>query len=284
MSYDVGKIVEVVQEPEAVFLDLELRNFSRSDGEPFQALVRWMPLYHGPGFGDWYLPDVGQDVLCLFPGVGPDGRQDDLDDGVAIGVVSSTSSPPVDGLQGPLSASRRVYKGKSGVAYDEHLQGDLDRRVEGAETTIQVGNVTRSHLADRTQDIQGNESLTVVGTRTEDTTGNVTRSAGADDTLTVQGDRFVHIFGNRDTQVDGNSTGTSTGTISHVFQALRQMLGSAEQHITATILRLGTTSAVNKLVDERFIALFNTHTHPGVGAPNQQAAVGTHTTTITRAD
>lgn len=55
-------------------------------------------------------------------------------------------------------------------------------------------------------------------------------------------------------------------------------------------LRLGsaTSGAVRKLIDERFVAVFNSHTHPhpvvaDTLAPNEQIAVDTHTTTKTRA-
>ena len=135
----VGEVIEVVQEPQAVFLNVALRDYSRRDGLPVEARARWCPQHHGAGFGTWFVPDVGTDVLCAFPGVGPDGRIEDLDEGFAFAFVSSTPEPPVDGLEGDLSATRAVVKGKLGVALDRHHQGALDVKVDGPESRETVG-------------------------------------------------------------------------------------------------------------------------------------------------
>lgn len=60
--------------------------------------------------------------------------------------------------------------------------------------------------------------------------------------------------------------------------------------INGADLRFGALAAAfRKLVDERFVALFNGHQHPDAqggltGPPTQQMIVGQHTTTTTRAE
>jgi hypothetical protein len=141
----VGQVVEVIQDAgdPAIFLLVELRHYSRRDGLPLVGRVRWCPAYHGAGFGEWWVPGEGLDVLCAFPGLAPDGRADDIDEGFAWCAVSTSQEPPVAGLQGALSATRRVSKGRSGEALDRHVQGALDVKVEGAETRETVGIFSR---------------------------------------------------------------------------------------------------------------------------------------------
>lgn len=62
-------------------------------------------------------------------------------------------------------------------------------------------------------------------------------------------------------------------------------------NLTGSAVNLGLLNAtMRKLVDERFVALFNAHTHGGVqtgggttGAPTTPMATGSHTTTTTKA-
>jgi hypothetical protein len=141
-----GEIVEVVQRDDrGVFLRVELRRYRNEDGTPLEALCRLVVDYHGAAHGNWHVPDVGLDVLCFFPGGGHHGLPGgDLDEGYVLGFLSSMQEPPVvTGVNGALSATRRIYKGKVGVAHDVHRQGDVDAKVDGAETTENVGAVSR---------------------------------------------------------------------------------------------------------------------------------------------
>ncbi len=145
-----GEIVEIVQRDDrAVFLRVHLRRYTNEDGTPLEALCRLVVDYHGAAHGNWHVPDVGMDVLCCFPGGGHHGVPGgDLDEGYILGFLSSLQEPPVvTGVNGSLSATRRVYKGKSGVAHDIRLQGNLDAKVDGAENTESVGAVARTFRA-----------------------------------------------------------------------------------------------------------------------------------------
>lgn len=174
----VGEVLAIHQRDDrAIFLDVGLRHFRQENGtpeaKPLEARVRWAPAYHGAGFGDWHVPDLGSDVLCLFPVASPDGEiGDELGSGIAAFCWSNKIEPPiVQGLNGVLSSSRRVYKGRPDEAEDHHVQGDRDHQVDGNEATRVLGDETRTIVgdathqfeADRTVQVDGAESFTVTG-------------------------------------------------------------------------------------------------------------------------
>jgi hypothetical protein len=136
----IGLVTEVEKTSSGIRLALDLRHFRDPESDaPIHATARWCPPYHGAGFGSWHLPDVGVDVLVAFPSPDPGGKAEDLDLGYAFAVISTDAEPPVDGLVAALSATRRVEKGKDGVAFDRHIRSDFDDKVEGKETRETVG-------------------------------------------------------------------------------------------------------------------------------------------------
>lgn len=242
---DIGVVTEVLQRDQAVFLDVELRHHDRT------ALVRWCPPYHGEGFGAWWVPGVGADVVCMFPGLSIDGRDEDLDEGYAVAVVSSMPEPPVAGLQGPLGLLRRVFKGRAGEAQDDHYQGTHDLQVDGAQV--------RLFLATRATQVNGAEART-----NQSTLSWVIQQA---------------------------STWLSQTTASFTGAVLLRLLSNAKVQIDAPIVELGLSGAVKRIVHEDLVPLFNAHTHSNVengpgtsGPPVQQAAVGVHTSSRARVD
>lgn len=293
---DVGQIVEVLLEADrAIFLRVQLRHHG------VEALARWQPLYHGPGFGSWWVPEVGLDVLCAFPGLGPDGRADDIDEGYAFGVLSTTVEPPVNGLVAGLSATRRVFKGRPGEAQDDHLQGAHDITIDGPQAqrlkstrnTVVDGAETRHFKQTRNLTVDGPETERFKATRSLTVDGAETRHFKATRTLTVDGDETrsykadltIDVDGDMGIDVDGDGTWTLHGTSS--------LLGDVEIRIAAPLVKLGATDAVKKIVHETFVALFNDHRHSGVdtgsgtsGPPTgaYQMQIGVHTSTKARVD
>lgn len=255
---DVGVVLEVGQRANAVFLEVELRHYTNA-GASLRALVRWSPPYHGEGFGSWWVPSIGADVLCLFPGLGTDGRAEDLDEGYAVAVVSSDPEPPVAGLVGALATNRRVFKGRPGEAQDDHFQGAHDHTIDGPQT----------------QRLKSTRSTTIDGAETR------------------------YFKATRAATVDGTETRETKGVFSWLYRAAATFLGDAlvriasqaEVRVDAPIVRLGTETAIKKIVHEEFLALFNAHTHSGVeagpdttGPPTAAAVAGAHTSTRTRVD
>lgn len=136
-----AEIVEVLLRESAVFVRVHLRRYYNEDGTPLEARCRLVVPYAGAGYGDWHVPEPGEEVFCAFPGIGPEGVPGgDFDEGYVLGKISSAIEPPVTtGQAGALSASRRVYKSKSGEARDEHHQGAVDGKVDGAWTWLVTG-------------------------------------------------------------------------------------------------------------------------------------------------
>lgn len=212
---DVAEIAEVIQKADcAVFLEVKLRHYHDVDGEPLEARARLCVPYHGDGFGDWWIPDVGSEVMCFFPGLGLDGMAGgDLDEGFAFALPGTRPRPPAEtGLGGDLSTMRRVYKGRSGEAVDRHVQGDVDVKVDGAESHETVGVFT------------------------------------------------------------------------WLLRAAAKLASDATLQLFGAAVEIGAGAAVQRLVDERFVALFNSHTHNSGSPPDQTMVVGSHTTTVTKAD
>jgi len=160
-----GKVLEVlVREDRAVFLRVELQRYPNEDGSGLEALCRLLVPYHGATHGDWHVPDVDLDVVCLFPGGGHDGAPGgDLGEGYAIGFISSLQEPPVaTGVENDaLSSSRRIYRGKPGEAHDV--------KIDGVELRENVGVVKRlfraavQWLGDTDMTVQAWNYLTLKG-------------------------------------------------------------------------------------------------------------------------
>lgn len=277
---DVGEVLEVVIAADrAVFLRVQLRY------RQVEGLVRWCSQNHGAGWGSWWVPSVGADVVCMFPGAGYDGRIDDVDEGFAVAVVSTKPEPPVNGLEGALSAERRVFKGRPGEAQDDHYQGAHDITIDGPqrqalkstrETTVD-GNETRLFKANRTATVEGDEARTnegalawaVQGTLDWTVDGDETRAnAGA---LTTETDGAVSHLHNDTLEVvtEGNETRESGGTLSWVLRGIASFLGDvlvklisqSEIQIAAPVVRLGAEAAAKRVLHEDFIAQYNAHTH-----------------------
>ena len=260
---DVGQIVAVhydENDPSAhsIFLDVELRHNQAHDG-PLRGNVRWCPQMAGPGFGSWWVPSVGADVFCVFPGIGPDGRAEDLDEGYAFGVVSSIPEPLQHGLTGKLShgkpnadppiVARRVFKGRPGEMQDDHFQGAHRIQIDGdqeqillatRQTTV-AGDEVRHFASTRQAVVDGNEwrwnnadhAHEVQGSRGVTVHGNDVGVFHADRTSTIEGNEARTIEGNSKSTIEGDETATtegatsreSVGVLSWAFRAAVSFLG-----------------------------------------------------------
>lgn len=302
----VAEVVDpATDHTDAIYVEVELRHYTHEDGRPLTALVRWTSPFQGTDFGDWFVPDVGMDILCAFPGVAHDGSPGgDLDEGYSLGFISSSLEPPVlTGLAGDLSATRRVYKGKLGVDHDRHLQGDLDEQVDGNLEALVKGNETRTiegneaHTVegDATRAVDGNLDLTITGTEDSENVGVVTRlfRAAVDfladvafkikssTTLTLEGVTKIKLVSGTSADIDA-----PTITLKATSGGIEVVLDAPTIKAIGTLVELGAGAGGLKLMTEAMIAAYNLHWHPGSGSslgPADPLVVGTHTTTATRA-
>jgi phage baseplate assembly protein V len=95
----------------------------------------------------------------------------------------------------------------------------------------------------------------------------------------------IHLKRNREIEVIGGEKVTVQTKVATVTATTSATVISPEINLGD-----GARGALRRLIDERFMALFNGHTHPGIqpgsgstGAPNQTLVLASHATDITRA-
>lgn len=208
----------------AYFVSLELRHHA-TQTRPLTATARWAAHYHGADFGDWYEPQVGQEVLAFFAGIGPEGRAGDLDHGVVFAVLATAPQPMPAGQKGAVGAGRRVWRGRSGEARDELIRGDHDLRVEGNRDLFVTG--------DETREVEGTLDTTIGGDETSEHQGMVSRTFRAALEWTLE------------------STLTFTASL------ILKLKSDVQIGVEAPVVLIGT-AAVNRLMDERFHTYFTT--------------------------
>lgn len=269
---EVGQVLEIVHDTtRAVFLRVQLRN------RGIEALVRWCSQQHGAGWGSWWVPPIGADVLCMFTGAGHDGVVDDIDEGFAVAVISTKFEPPVPGLKGPLSLERRVFKGRPGEAQDDHYAGAHDLQVDGPQTQnflatrdlVVEGDETRHFKATRTATVDGDETRTNKANVVLTIEGDAERTVEGAETRTNEGALTVECQDDVTVTIAGAETRETTGTFDRLWQAAATLIGnalvklisSAEIQIAAPVVRLGAEAAAKRVVHEDFIPLYNSHAH-----------------------
>ena len=242
----VGEVKRVFLRPDrAVFCELALRHYSNGDGTPLLATVRLCSSAHGAGWGDWWVPDIGTDLIACFPGVGTNGAAGgELDEGYIYGVISSLEEPPVNGLKGALGPGRRVYKGRPGTAHDWHFQGNRDEKIDG----------NLDHQID----------------------GNVDHSIGGNETRLVAGDH--------DRTVQGSEQTENVGVVERVFRALASWVGDIKLRFLCDLIEVGAQAGVfQKLLNKTAMDTYNNHVHAAGPTPTQQMTEDIDTTINLRA-
>lgn len=268
-----GQVTAVDQRSDGVFVEVALREHVEEDGDDLTARCTLGVGFHGAGYGGtWWVPDVGVDVICLFPGLSHDMHESggNLDTGVVVGVIPTIQEPIPSGQQGALSASRTVWKGKAGAARDQHVQGDDDRAVDGDENVVVGGDADRQ----------------VSGDQTEDVGGTLTRTVGADEDQTVTG-ALTRVLGSLDSTIQGLETRQTTGALTWTLLGAATLTVAGILTLAAATIQLGTET-LRRLIHEEFKTLFDSHTHPyfggpNTGAPNEQIDLDDHATTQTTA-
>jgi hypothetical protein len=266
----IGEVTKVFPRPDrAVFCEVALRHYSNGDGTPLLATVRVCVPVHGAGWGEWWVPEIGTDFLCGFPGVGTNGAGGELDEGYAFSVLSTRQEPPLNGLKGSLSPARRVYKGREGMAHDWHHQGDVANKINGNLEHEVGGNELRQVTGNRSRTVQGEEAIEIDGDHDHDLAGSETRLIG----------------GNATRAVSGTETVQNTGAFSRALAALGSWLSQVKIRICAPIVEAGLQAGpFQKLMNEAAMAIYNAHTHPGGGEnpASPQMVADVHTTIALR--
>ena len=275
---EVGIISVVKQDASrAIFLDVELAHHAHSTGDPVVARCRWCSPYGGQGFGDWWVPQVGMVVLCLLPGIGIDGSSGDIDEAYAFAVVPGGSRPPVDGLQDVLSATRRVSKTRDGESLDEHIRGEYAQTVE-SDRIAQINGDESRGVAGRFDDlVEGDAVITMRGTEERETVGAFQWLFRV--VANFLGNAAIAIISQTTLTLTGTNALALTGSTTTLSAATSATLTSALVRLASAVVELGS-GTLRRLVDERFIAAFNAHSHNGNFNPPVTPIVDTDVCTI----
>jgi type VI secretion system secreted protein VgrG len=173
--------------------------------------IRCQQSWSGQGWGFWWVPRVGMEVVvqfvdgdpdrplvtgCVYNGTNPTPYP--LPDEKTKSTIKSNSSPGGDGF------NEFRFEDKAGEEQIyTHAQRDYDEEVEHDHTTWVGNNQTNTVDVDQTQTI-GNDQVEHVKN---------------DQTMTVDANRTVHVKGNFDETVDGDETRTVNGSMTETIQS-----------------------------------------------------------------
>jgi len=169
------------------------------EGERAHELTCWIrvaQLWAGPGYGTWFLPRVGMEVVVQFIDGDPDRP-------LVTGCVYNGQHPPPYAMPDERTKSTiKTATSPGGVAagYNElrfedakgqeqiylHAQRNLDERVGSNRSTTMGGSDKLTIKKDRTKNIEGDEEEWIQGDRTT--------TVGGGATTTVRGSRVVEVY------------------------------------------------------------------------------------------
>ena len=204
--------------------------------------VRVAQAWGGAGFGAYYIPRVGMEVVIDFLEGNPDRP-------LVIGCVYNGSNPPP--LTLPEQRTRTTLRSQSspgGGGYNElrfedakdneqvflHAQKDMSAVVEHDDSTQVKNDQTNTVDANQTESVGGNQSMTVSGNRTKTVKQNETVTVEQNRTETVNVNETVTVHGERSLTVDGKETYSIGGTRAKTVTGKETVTLAAGRQTTVT--------------------------------------------------
>ena len=223
---------------------------SSTANENTSCWVRVAQTVAGNGWGHFFLPRVGQEVIVSYVDGDPDRPL------VTGSVYNQSSTLPYAQPSMQTRSTIMSRSSKGGSAGNEirmedktgseelylHAQKDMNVSIENAlATTVIAGNETHTvQKGDRTVDVQkGNETHNVKGTRALDVTGDETHTNHAKFTHNVTGDYTLKVSGNLTIDVSGSITFKSgTSLTAQAGTALSNQAGTTLENKAGTTLTI----------------------------------------------
>ncbi len=187
----------------------------RFDWDRINALTddtsMWIRVAHnwaGPGFGTFFLPRIGMEVLVEFLEGNPDqpmvvGCVYNGDNSISVGVPDNKTQSTIRTRSSPDSDGYNEMRFEDAAGSEEifvHAQKDYNEVVENDHSTTVHGNQTNSVDGSQTQTIGGDQSETVHGEQT--------MTVDKNRTVTIKGSQAVTILGSSgNSGVNGSSLG-----------------------------------------------------------------------------
>jgi type VI secretion system secreted protein VgrG len=158
----------------------------------------WIRVAHnwaGPGFGTFFVPRVGMEVLVEFLEGNPDqplvvGCVYNGDNSISVGVPDNKTQSTIRTRSSPGSDGYNEMRFEDAAGSEEifvHAQKDYNEVVENNHSTTVHGNQTNS--------VDGNQSQSIGGDQSESITGEQTMTVDKNRTVTIKGSQAVTILG-----------------------------------------------------------------------------------------
>lgn len=158
----------------------------------------WIRVAHnwaGPGFGSFFLPRIGMEVLVEFLEGNPDqplvvGCVYNGDNSISVGVPDNKTQSTIRTRSSPNSDGYNELRFEDAAGSEEifvHAQKDYNEVVENDHSTTVHGNQTNS--------VDGNQSQTIGGNQSETVHGEQTMTVDKNRTVTIKGSQAVTIVG-----------------------------------------------------------------------------------------
>ncbi|NJK31855.1 MAG: type VI secretion system tip protein VgrG [Deltaproteobacteria bacterium] len=190
----------------------------------------WIRVAHhwaGPGFGTFFVPRIGMEVVVEF--IEGDPAKPLVNGCVYNGANSISVKPAENKTQSTIrTRSSPNSEGYNEILFEDaaggekivlHAQKDFNETVENDHSTtvhnnqtitVDVDQATTVHNnqtitvdVDQTTTVSGNQTISVTGNRSVSVSGNQSESISGESTLSVQKDRSVTVTGKRSATVQG---------------------------------------------------------------------------------
>ncbi len=173
--------------------------------------IRVKQEWAGAGWGFWWVPRIGMEVLVHFVDGDPDrplvtGAVYDADRATPYALPDEKTKSTIKSRSSLGGGGFNEFRFEDKAGSEQiftHAQKDSDEVVEHDHTT------TVHH--DQKNEVDGNQTQTVHQNQTE--------RVDVDQTLSVGGNRTIAVEGNYEETVDGTESRTVTGAVTETFQA-----------------------------------------------------------------
>ena len=261
--------------------------------------VRVSQPWAGKGWGGYFIPRIGQEVIVDFLNGDPDRP-------IIIGRVYNDDQPkPFDSHTQSGFRTRSTPKGSAAncneFRFDDkkgseqvylHAEKNQDISVENDEThtvghdrTKTIDHDEINHIKhDRTETVDNNEKITIGVNRTEKVGSNETIAIGIDRKETVGANENIKIGANRTIDIGANETATVALQRTHTVGVNETISIGAAQEITVGAIQaitVGINQEVNVGVNQSTSVGANQSTDVGA---NRSIEVGSNLSTKVTAD
>ena len=233
--------------------------------EQSSCWIRVSQAWAGTGFGQVYIPRIGQEVIVQFIEGDPDrplitGRVYNGDNALPYSLPDHKTRSTIKSNSSKGGGGFNEFRYEDKAGQEEiylHAQKDFNETVLNCHTTdvgadqtntvhnnqtervdvdqdMSVGGNRTVHIeGDFEETVDGTETRTVTGDVTEDFAANEARTVGANHDETISGNATLTISGNQDRTVSGNVTDTITGTVDQTITGGVTMTTPATIDMTA---------------------------------------------------